>query len=115
MAHDLAADLANRQSRTPSSAQVVAAFSPSDQLDIFYVGNKNSDCLYILAKSRKDATIIAMMGGHIRELRNARFWKPLIAKGPGTAVYKAIKAGIPGSLWIRERAVITQSTVFIDD
>jgi len=103
----------HRQRQEPSNIDIIGAFAPSPHLDLFYVGNKARDRVYVLASSRHYATIIAMMGGHIRALPNATFWKSTVPKDKG-AVAKAIKNGLPGMIWMRNGYAVTRDKVFYD-
>lgn len=105
---------ANRALYEPSNLEVMAAFAPSDHLELFWVGNTAKDKLYILAFSKKNARIIALLGGHIRAVSNATFWRPLPKVEPKSALSQAIKAGLPGVIWLREGCVISRDRVFYD-
>ena len=49
-----------RQQNEPSNIDVIGAFAPSDHLQLFCVGNKAQDTLYVLASTWRNAEIIAI-------------------------------------------------------
>jgi len=98
-----------------SNLDIIGAYAPSDHLQLFEVGNTANDTMYVLASSRRFASIIAMMGGHIRYLQSARFWKPTPSDGPGTAVRNAINARLPGPIRIKHDHAIMHHGVFSPD
>ena len=104
-----------REQNEPSSLDIIGAYAPSEHLKLFYVGNTNRDRIYVLASSRHFATIVAMMGGHIRHLRNATLWRPLLSTGRGSAVAQAIRDGLPGQLWARDGHIIMRHKVYYDE
>ena len=103
-----------REGNEPSNLDVISAFACSERLELFHVGNKAQDKLYILASSRRNAQIIATMGGHIRRTANATFWKPTPEIKPGSALAQAVRAGMPGVIWLGADHVITRDHVFYD-
>ena len=105
---------AGRATREPSNLDVIGAYSPSDHLELFYVGNTANEKIYVLASSRRNSNIIAMMGGHIRALGNARHWKPVSPIERGSALSQAIKDRLPGVIWLRPSCVIARDIVFYD-
>jgi hypothetical protein len=105
----------SREENEASNLDVIGAFSPSDHLQLYYVGNANQDCLYVLASSWRNAKIVAMMGGHIRSLKNGRRWKPMLSGDKGNPVAKAIRDRIPGALSVRGNCVILRDKVYYPD
>ena len=97
---------------TPSNLDIIGAFAPSEHLELFEVGNVANDTIHVLASSAYYAKIIAMMGGHVRSLRNARLWKPTPSTERGTSVYSAIRGGFPGRISISDGHAIMRHEVY---
>lgn len=104
--------LVHRRTHEPSNLEVIAAFAPSDHLDLFCVGNKAQDHLYVMAQSWNHAKVIAMMGGHIRSLRNATRWQPMLSENEQAASAKALRDKIPGTLWMRGATVLSRDKIY---
>jgi hypothetical protein len=115
MAHTPEDDRKHREANEPSNLDVIGAYAPSDHLELFWVGNTAQDRIYVLASSWRNAKIIAMMGGHIRHLRNGQRWKVMISTHSRTGVGKAIRHGMPGVVWVREGCAVHRDKVFYDD
>ena len=107
-------DRQDREEHEPSNMAVIGAYAQSDHLQLFYVGNTAQEKIYVIASAWRNAIIIAMMGGHIRSLKNAQRWKPMLPTENGSAVAQAIKDGLPGVLWVRKGCVIMHHKVFYD-
>ena len=99
------------EERTPSNLDIVGAFAPSDHLQLYHVRNTADETIYVLAASLKYADIIAKMNGHIRFFGNAKFWKTPPVES-GSPVYWAIKARIPGVIWMRNDCAVMRDQVF---
>jgi hypothetical protein len=104
----------NRQLNEPSNDEVINAFSRSDSLSLFLVGNQQKEKIQILANSSKSAMILALMNGHTRQLRSAEFYKPTIDQVANDAIRQAILEGVPGVVWIRKDCVIMRDRIFYD-
>jgi len=102
----------HREKSEPSNMDIISAFATSEHLQLFLVGNTADSKFYILASSKRNAAIIALLGGHIRSLSNVRYWKPCLNSEAGTAVGEAIRGRVPGQLWHRGGCVIMRDKVY---
>jgi len=105
----------HREANEPSNLDVIGAYAPSDHLKPFCVGNTAQEKLYVLASSWENAKVIAMMGGHIRSLRNATRWQSILSTEKGSATKQAIRDRMPGVFWERDNCIIMRDKIYHDE
>jgi hypothetical protein len=104
----------DRLKNEPSNFEIISAFSKSDHLELFEVGNTARQTRYILASSKRNAAIIAKYCNYIESVKNATFYKVQIKIEPRSGLRQAIMSGIPGAVWIFQGHVITRDAVYYD-
>jgi hypothetical protein len=104
----------DRQEREPSNFEIISAFARSDHLKLYKVGNTAREILPVLSSSRRNACIIAKFANHILRISNASFYEVNEKAEFGSGLRKAIDAGVPGVIWIRNGYVIMRDKVFYD-
>ena len=114
MEHDPEAAQKSWEKSEPSNLDIIGAYAPSEHLRLFNVGNSANETIHVLAASDYSAKIIAMMGGHVRSLRNARLWEPMHSSEAGSAVGNAINGRLPGKIWVYGKYAVMRDAVFYE-